>query len=101
MRKNSLIAPGAITMLLALSLAPGAHAQAAATDANANAATTSDDQEIVVVGQRAAQRRGIQMQQQANNFVRGLSGDEAGKLPDGNVAESVRRLPGVSVANDQ
>ncbi|WP_428152391.1 TonB-dependent receptor [Brevundimonas sp.] len=57
--------------------------------------------EIIVTGQRAAQQRALQDKRNADNFVEALSADDAGKLPDQNVGESVRRLPGVSVANDQ
>ncbi len=94
-----LAAPSALSILFALALTPSAHAQEA-TSAKASADTTDSDP-IVVVGQRAAQRRGVEIQRNADNFVRALSGDDAGKLPDQNVAESVRRLPGISVANDQ
>ncbi|KQV54810.1 MULTISPECIES: TonB-dependent receptor [unclassified Caulobacter] len=57
--------------------------------------------EIVVTGQRAAERRALQTKKVANNFVEALYANDVGKLPDQNVAEAVRRLPGVTVANDQ
>lgn len=83
----------ALRALLLSSLAlPGvAHAQQAAPS----------DEEIVVTGQRAAQRRSIEQKRDADNMIEGLSADDAGKLPDQNVSESVRRLPGVTVTNDQ
>ena len=57
--------------------------------------------EIVVSSARAAERRSLQVKKVANNFVEALYANDVGKLPDQNVAEAVRRLPGVSVANDQ
>ena len=57
--------------------------------------------EIVVTGQRAAERRALQVKKVANNFVEALYANDVGKLPDQNVAEAVRRLPGITVANDQ
>lgn len=57
--------------------------------------------EIVVTGQRAAERRALQTKKVANNFVEALYANDVGKLPDQNVAEAVHRLPGVTVANDQ
>lgn len=57
--------------------------------------------ELVVTGQRAAERRALQTKKVANNFVEALYANEVGKLPDQNVAEAVHRLPGVTVANDQ
>ena len=57
--------------------------------------------EVVVSGARAAERRSLQVKKVADNFVEALYANDVGKLPDQNVAEAVRRLPGVSVANDQ
>lgn len=58
-------------------------------------------EEVVVTSQRAADRRSLQVKKVADNFVDALYANDVGKLPDQNVAEAVRRLPGVSVANDQ
>jgi len=57
--------------------------------------------EVVISSARAAERRSLQVKKVANNFVEALYANDVGKLPDQNVAEAVRRLPGVSVANDQ
>jgi TonB-dependent receptor len=57
--------------------------------------------EVVVSSARAAERRSLQVKKVADNFVEALYANDVGKLPDQNVAEAVRRLPGVSVANDQ
>ena len=57
--------------------------------------------DIVVTGQRAADRRALQAKRSANVIQDTLNANDVGKLPDQNVAEAVRRLPGISVANDQ
>ena len=57
--------------------------------------------EIVVTGQRAAERRALQAKRSSNAISDTLNANDVGKLPDQNVAEAVRRLPGISVANDQ
>ncbi|WP_242184108.1 TonB-dependent receptor [Sphingomonas sp. CARO-RG-8B-R24-01] len=57
--------------------------------------------DIVVTGQRAADRRALQAKRTANVIQDTLNANDVGKLPDQNVAEAVRRLPGISVANDQ
>ena len=57
--------------------------------------------EIVVTGQRAAERRALQVKKVADNFVEALYANDVGKLPDQNVAEAVHRLPGITIANDQ
>ena len=68
----------------------------------AEAAEHDDDLgDIVVTGTRAALRRAIDEKRASENFVEVLRANDVGKLPDQNVAEAVKRLPGVSVANDQ
>lgn len=57
--------------------------------------------DIVVTGQRAAERRALQAKRASNVIQDTLNANDVGKLPDQNVAEAVRRLPGISVANDQ
>jgi TonB-dependent receptor len=73
---------------------------AAAQDAPAGA-PGADGGEIVVSGQRAAELASIQLKRNNDAVVETLVADDVGKLPDQNVAESVKRLPGLSVANDQ
>ncbi len=74
---------------------------AKAADAAPAAGSESTVSEIVVTGQRAADRAALRAKKDANNFVETLRATDVGKLPDQNVAEAVHRLPGVSVANDQ
>ncbi len=57
--------------------------------------------DIVVTGSRAAERRALQAKRASLVIQDTLNSNDVGKLPDQNVAEAVRRLPGVSVANDQ
>ncbi|MDO9472733.1 MAG: TonB-dependent receptor [Caulobacter sp.] len=58
-------------------------------------------EEVVVTGQRASDRDSLQKKREATSASEVVSGGEVGKLPDQNVAESVRRLSGVSVATDK
>lgn len=71
---------------------------ALSTAARADDASVS---ELVVTGQRAADRRAIETKKDADRIEDALVANDVGKLPDQNVAEALRRLPGVSVANDQ
>lgn len=57
--------------------------------------------EIIVTGTRLAEARAIQTKRTDLRIVEALYANDVGKLPDQNVAEVVKRLPGVSVANDQ
>lgn len=69
--------------------------------APAQAQTPEDDGDIVVTGQRASQRSAVEAQRSSDFVVSVLSADDVGNFPDQNVAEAVRRLPGLSVQNDQ
>ena len=56
---------------------------------------------ITVTGRRAADRLAIDDKRTADGQVDAIRADDVGRLPDQNVAEAVRRLPGVSTVNDQ
>jgi len=64
-------------------------------------AVENDPVDIVVTGTRAGERKAIEEKRKADNFVEAIFANDVGKLPDQNVAEAVRRIPGLSVANDQ
>jgi hypothetical protein len=52
---------------------------------------------FVVEGIREGQARALQQKRNAENIMDIVSADAVGKFPDGNAAESLRRLPGLSV----
>lgn len=56
---------------------------------------------FIVSGEREGQARALQQKRFADNVMDVVSADSAGKLPDGNAAEAVRRLPGVFAEIDQ
>lgn len=56
---------------------------------------------FMVEGNREGQARALQQKRTADNIMDVVSSDSAGKLPDGNAAEAVRRLPGVFAEIDQ
>lgn len=56
---------------------------------------------FVVEGNREGQARALQQKRNSDYLVDIVSADSAGKLPDGNAAEAVRRLPGVFAEIDQ
>ena len=63
--------------------------------------TEPSGRDIVVTGTALGERKALAEKRSADNFVEAIYANDVGKLPDQNVAEAVRRLPGVSVANDQ
>lgn len=72
---------------------------AAAQDAQAEAVSEVD--EIVVTGQREAQRAAIAVKRRQFEVMDAVSSDDIGKLPDHNTAAALRRIPGVSIMEDQ
>jgi len=56
---------------------------------------------FVVEGIREGQARALQQKRNAEGIMDVVSADAVGKFPDGNAAESLRRMPGISVEIDQ
>lgn len=56
---------------------------------------------FVVEGSREGQARALQQKRTALGISDVLSADAMGKFPDGNAAEALRRVPGVSIEIDQ
>jgi len=57
--------------------------------------------EILVVGQAANAASSLSRKREADGVSDVLTRDAIGQFPDQNVAESLRRLPGVNILNDQ
>lgn len=58
-------------------------------------------EEITVTGYRLAQATALQDKKSSNIIKDSVTADDAGKLPDQNAAEALRRVTGVSVTVDQ
>ncbi len=58
-------------------------------------------EKLVVEGSREGQARALQQKRSATNVMDIISADAVGKFPDGNAAEALRRVPGVSLEIDQ
>ena len=74
---------------------------ALAQSADSQEAEAAQLDEIVVTGQRAAQRAAISVKRAEFEVMDVVSSDDIGKLPDHNTAAALRRIPGVSVQEDQ
>ncbi len=59
------------------------------------------DNEILVVGQAANQASSLSRKREADGVSDVLTRDAIGEFPDQNVAESLRRLPGINILDDQ
>lgn len=60
-----------------------------------------DIEVMKVTGSREGQARALNIQRAADNIKSVVSADYLGRFPDANVAESVQRLPGISIQRDQ
>jgi TonB-dependent receptor len=58
-------------------------------------------EKFVVEGTREGQARALQQKRSATNVMDIISADAVGKFPDGNAAEALRRVPGISLEIDQ
>ncbi|MSU47990.1 MAG: TonB-dependent receptor [Opitutus sp.] len=56
---------------------------------------------FIVEGNREGQARALQQKRTENMIMDAVAADAVGKFPDGNAAEALRRVPGVSLEIDQ
>jgi len=84
----------AVSATFATTMAGGAFAQSAPAP---TAAAPSDSQIVVIVGVRASILNSLKMKKTADSITDGVSAEDIGKFPDENVAESLQRIPGVSI----
>jgi len=84
--------------LLVLSTAP---AVAAASGELAGAAAATELDRVEVRPQLESQTRAVDLKRSSDAIQDAVSSDAMGVYPDKNVAESLQRLPGVSVTRDQ
>lgn len=80
--------------LAALTASTAALAQAAPAAADAAAPASND---IVVTGIRQSLQSALDLKRRSSVIVDAVSSEDVGKFPDTNVAESLQRVPGVSV----
>ena len=66
-----------------------------------NFALGQSDSSILVIGQSASQASALSRKRASDVVSDVLTRDAIGQFPDQNVAESLRRLPGINVLNDQ
>jgi TonB-dependent receptor len=94
---------GAGMAAIILSLASTAQAQTTTGDASASNAMPpgapgiDGAADIVITGIRASQRQSINIKRNAVNAVDAIASEDLGKMPDQNVAESLQRVPGITI----
>jgi iron complex outermembrane recepter protein len=74
-----------------------AAAQQAPSSTGATGPQASELQEVVVTGYRASVQSALDQKRDAIKPIESVTAEDIGKMPDQNVAESLQRLPGVSI----
>jgi iron complex outermembrane receptor protein len=87
-----LLSGGALGVLAALAVAGTANAQTAPQDQEA-----TEVDEIIVTGIRASIQTAVSVKRDNSSIVEVIAAEDLGKLPDQSIAESLARLPGLSV----
>jgi TonB-dependent receptor len=64
----------------------------------AQEAAPAENEEIIVTGVRAALERAMDIKRESDGVVDAISAEDIGKFPDTNLAESLQRIPGVSIS---
>ncbi|RZO69538.1 MAG: TonB-dependent receptor [OM182 bacterium] len=72
-----------------------------ATAANVAAESTTIIEEQLVLGTRASLMSAIDKQEASDSIISVSDSDALGDFPDTTAAEAIRRLPGISIENDQ
>ena len=86
---------------MSFTLSPKPLALAVAMACLSSTAHSQEVEETIIVGQRGLITSAIAKQRAADTVSSVITNDAIGNLADQNVAEAVRRLPGVNVLNDQ
>lgn len=96
--------PLAVAIALTLAMGAAAPLQAAGQQAvaatGAVAADAVDLDRIEVRAQLESQIRAVDLKRSSDAIEDAVSSDALGQYPDKNVAESLQRLPGISVTRD-
>ncbi|MCR6660602.1 MAG: TonB-dependent receptor plug domain-containing protein [Asticcacaulis sp.] len=92
----------AATALSAAAIVAPAFAQDAAPQTDTPAAAAPDESQVVIVrGIRRSMKAAIDIKKAAINTVDSIAAEDLGKLPDQNVAESLQRIPGVTIERNR
>jgi TonB-dependent receptor len=94
---RTILVGGASGLTVAIAMAGAAHAQTAAPPAQASS-ESSEVEEVVVTGFRASLASAINVKRNASGVVDAIKAEDIAQFPDLNLAESLQRIPGVSIS---
>ncbi|KAB8063661.1 MULTISPECIES: TonB-dependent receptor [Janthinobacterium] len=96
MKRN--LKPSGVTRLTPIAAAVGLMVLGASFAAQAQEAVQPDSSVVVVTGVRAALAQSLNQKRNSDSLVEVVTAEDVGKMPDKSVADSLQRIPGVSVA---
>lgn len=99
--QNKSVLGRAISLSLLVMASPSVFAAETAVGAGASGAGAVDLDRVEVRPQLESQTRAVDLKRSSDAIEDAVSSDAMGVYPDKNVAESLQRLPGVSVTRDQ
>lgn len=99
--QNKSVLGRAISLSLLVMASPSLFAAETAAGAGASGAGAVDLDRVEVRPQLESQTRAVDLKRSSDAIEDAVSSDAMGVYPDKNVAESLQRLPGVSVTRDQ
>lgn len=90
----------ALTAALTAGLSVGLATTAAHAQATSGAAVENTVDEVVVTGYRASLRSAIETKKTSDVMLDAINAEDIADFPDSNLAESLQRLPGISIDRD-
>jgi TonB-dependent receptor len=93
------VAYGASLLVLSALVPAYAHAQTAPTD-DTGVKKADDSQVVVVTGYRKSLQTSLNMKRNSDVMMDAINADDIASFPEANLAESLQRIPGISVDRD-
>jgi iron complex outermembrane recepter protein len=84
---------------VAMALFGGNEAVQAQTASNAATPPADQPQEVVVTGIRASLEQSLELKRAATSVEDVITAEDVGKMPDKNIADSLKRVPGITVSS--
>ncbi len=94
---RSAILTTASSLAMSMVLAPAAMAQDEVADEEVAEAPADEGNNIVVTGFRASLENAQNIKRDADTFVDAVTAEDIGALPDRSVAETLQRIPGITI----
>ncbi|WP_200882879.1 TonB-dependent receptor [Cellvibrio mixtus] len=93
--KHSMLHKNKLSTAVVLAISSLAAAQSIAQDSQAN-----DVEELIVTGFRGSLLKSLDQKRSAVNAKESIMAEDIGKFPDLNIAESIQRVPGVTISRE-